>query len=175
MFFDRSATTKVRARQGWIYAEPLNNGARYRVTASGQRAEVVNRAEVKDVVSELLRAMGGAVMGIARTESAQTVVKRLLEAIPPEDEPEQNLDRITQHIVQSDERKAQREFEVKLREAKRRFKDRLASGNINSPAQADEAAGDTAIDAGYEVGSDEEEHILAVLFRMAAKAFPGDY
>lgn len=74
--FDRNKTTKIPARSGWVYVVPLAGG-RFRISASGRRAETVDAMDAYSVVREIVDLLGGTAS--RSDESAKAVVDQLLE------------------------------------------------------------------------------------------------
>jgi len=90
--FDRIRTTKIAcANGGWVYVKPMQGGDRYYITASGRRAETVDRRDVYYVVRDIVNSMGGCVPYMPGPlprdyeDRAQAIVNTLLEATDPDD------------------------------------------------------------------------------------------
>jgi len=80
--FSRINTTKIPAREGWVYVKPVQG--RFAVSGSGFRTEYADERTVRGLVVELVNALGGPVPYMPGPlprdyESAKKIVSSLLE------------------------------------------------------------------------------------------------
>jgi len=93
--FKRDSVTKIQARGGWIFIRPVEGTNRYYVTASGEKAKVIDDWEISGYVRELVKDRDGLMRWWTvplKNEAILTKVSKIVKELMEADEEDKKED-----------------------------------------------------------------------------------